>query len=546
MKNWQLTSVLLVLQCIGMMGVVEADSPVQEEAWVELFDGKTLKGWKPVVENSAFRVRDGMILAGGTDMNHLFYEGPVQGGQFQNFDLILEAKTTAGSNSGVFFHTEPQEGFLLKGYEAQINATHKDKRKSGSLLDVEHLSTAPAADDQWFELQITVTGKRIQIKVDGQTTVDYTQPIHPERTERRKQRVLSSGQIALQAHDPDSLVYFRNIRIRPLPDSDSQTSLVVGNRLPEEGGPENPQPSPLHSPFGIDFDSRGNMVIVELEGGRVHRLDTAGTLSQLAGDGSEGYTGDGGPASKAIFNGMHNVAITPKDDIYIADSWNHCIRKIDGKTGRIETFAGTGQAGYSGDGGPAREAAFDFLMCITLNSAGDQLYVADLKNLRIRAIDLNTGLIRLVAGNGQKGVPRDGDRATESPLVDPRAVTVDSQNNVYILERGGHALRRVSKDGLIETVAGTGVSGFVDGAALQSQLNSPKHVCVDLQDNVYIADDQNRAIRKFDPEKKTISTVLGRGLGTPWVQLKRPHGVCIEDGKLYVVDSGNNRILRVE
>jgi sugar lactone lactonase YvrE len=288
------------------------------------------------------------------------------------------------------------------------------------------------------------------------------------------------------------------------------------------------------------------MVIVELEGGRIHQRDTAGNLSLIAGDGTKNYTGDGGPASKATFNGMHNVAITPNNDIYIADSWNHCIRKIDGNTGMISTIAGTGEAGYSGDGGPAKQATFDFVMCVTLDSTNDQLFVADLNNRRIRAVDLKTGTVRHIAGNGEKGVPQDGAQATDSPLVDPRAVAVDSRNQVYILERGGHALRVVTPDGKIKTVAGTGKKGHKDGPALKSQLNSPKHLCVDADDNVFIADDQNRAIRKYDPENLSLATVLGRGIGTPPVQLKHPHGVCIEKGKLYVVDMGNDRILRVD
>ena len=154
--------------------------------------------------------------------------------------------------------------------------------------------------------------------------------------------------------------------------SEPNVSLVVGNLLPAEGGPADAV-SPLKSPFGVDFDSQGNMLIVELEGGRVHRLSPEGELTTIAGDGSKSYQGDGGPAAKATFNGMHNVAVTPNGDIYIADSWNHCIRKIDGKSGTISTFAGTGEAGFSGDGGPADKAKFDFIMCISLNTTNDAI-----------------------------------------------------------------------------------------------------------------------------------------------------------------------------
>ena len=318
----------------------------------------------------------------------------------------------------------------------------------------------------------------------------------------------------------------------------SQVSVLVGSQSAVK-------PSPLIRPFGIDFDAHNNLFIVELEGGRVHQLTPSGHLTLIAGDGSQGYQGDGGLASQATFNGMHNVAVTPEGDIYISDSWNHCIRKIDAQTEVISTIAGTGQPGYSGDSGPATQATFNYIMCITLNSTNDKLYVADLKNYRIRLVDLKEGWVRTVAGNGRKGIPQDGSSAVDSPLIDPRAVAVDSKNHIYILERGGHSLRVVNRKGKIQTVAGTGQKGFRDGPALQAQFNSPKHIGIDAEDNVFIADDQNHAVRKFNAGSGMVTTVLGRGRGSPEIQLKQPHGVCVENGMLYVVDSGNNRILRV-
>jgi hypothetical protein len=289
------------------------------------------------------------------------------------------------------------------------------------------------------------------------------------------------------------------------------------------------------------------MYIVELSGGRVHKLDVAGKLTTIAGDGSKSYTGDGGPAKEATFNGMHNVAVTPAGDLYIADSWNHCVRKIDGKTEIVTTIAGTGKPGFSGDGGPASKATFNFLMCVSLNSTHDKLYLADLKNLRIRMIDLKTGIVNTVAGNGKKGIPTDGSRATDSPLVDPRAVAVDSKNNVYILERSGHALRRVTPDGEIRTVAGTGKAGAADRVALKAGLNSPKHVAIDLDDNVTIADDQNKRVRLYDASEATLTSILGSGVKKPKRGLLRPHGVCVhQDGSIYIVDTGHHRILRLK
>ena len=236
--------------------------------------------------------------------------------------------------------------------------------------------------------------------------------------------------------------------------NESKVTLIDGSWNPGEGGSVTTQPHPLNRPFGVDFDSKGRMWIVELEGGRVHR-SANGVRKQVGGDGSKSYRGDGGSLGQATFNGMHNLAIEPDDSVYIADSWNHCIRRIDAK-GHITTYAGSGKAGFSGDDGTAAKAQFNYIMCITLNPSGEKLHVADLKNRRIREIDLKSDKVLTIAGNGQRGIPKDGAKATEAPLVDPRAVCSDTAGNVYVLERGGHALRVVRPDGRIYTVAGNG------------------------------------------------------------------------------------------
>lgn len=341
-----------------------------------------------------------------------------------------------------------------------------------------------------------------------------------------------------------------------LSSSGAEVGFVVGGYMESEGGTWAESESPLKNPFGVDFDSQGNMYVVELAGGRVHRIDIEGNLARIAGDGSESYRGDGGPASAATFNGMHNCAVTRDDHLLIADSWNHCVRRIDLGSGTIDTIVGTGAEGFSGDGGPARDATFNFLMCISLNRAKTTLHIIDLKNRRVRDVDLLSGKVTTVAGNGKQGVPENGALATQSPLVDPRAVASDSKGNLYILERGGNALRVVRPDGTIHTVAGTGQQGRSDGPALQATFGSPKHLCTDDDDNVYIADDLNGAIRKYDPETGRVETILGQGtggqgtggqrMGDSRIRLLHPHGVCFHNGTLYVVDSGNHRILSVK
>jgi sugar lactone lactonase YvrE len=326
----------------------------------------------------------------------------------------------------------------------------------------------------------------------------------------------------------------------------SKVEFIVGDLLVSEGGQWDSAKSPLKSPFGVAFNSDGEMWIVELEGGRVHKLESSGKLHHAGGDGSASYKGDGGQLADATFNGMHNCDTLPNGDLLIGDSWNHCIRNVDAKSGVVTTIAGNGRKGFSGDGGLATDATFDFVMCITLSPDKNVIHVADLNNRRIRAVDLKSGLVSTIAGNGKKGVPTNGASAFDSPLVDPRAVVQDSKQNIWILERGGHALRVVRPDGTIHTTAGTGVRGFVDGPGLQAQFGSPKHLCLDNADNIYIADDENGAIRRVDAKTGEVTTILGKGHGDARIRLSHPHGVTWHDGFLYVVDMSNNRILRMK
>jgi hypothetical protein len=187
----------------------------------------------------------------------------------------------------------------------------------------------------------------------------------------------------------------------------------------------------LIEPFGVAFDRQGNWYICEYKGQRVTKVDTKGIITLFAG-------GEGGPLK---FNDPHGLVISKDQQMYIADTLNHRAVKIDLKTGRDATVAGAGQAGYSGDGGPAINATFNQLYAVDINRAGDKLYITDLRNRRIRLLEVRSGVVTTIAGNGQEGVPADGAVAVNSPLVDPRAAAVDSKGNVYILERRGAYLR---------------------------------------------------------------------------------------------------------
>jgi hypothetical protein len=203
----------------GILYLLFAASAMAEDAhWQSLFNGKSLDGWDAVDLGECFKVQDGAIVAGGGPLARLSYIGPVNRHDFRNFELKIEVLTKPGSNGGIFFHTGPQKQFLKKGYEAQVCNSCGDNRKTGSLLVIEDRSASPVKDDEWFEYHIIVSGQRIILKVNGQTTVDYTEPPKPIRLETWEHRILSHGLIALQAHDANSTVFYRNIRIKVLPD----------------------------------------------------------------------------------------------------------------------------------------------------------------------------------------------------------------------------------------------------------------------------------------------------------------------------------------
>jgi type 1 glutamine amidotransferase/DNA-binding beta-propeller fold protein YncE len=310
----------------------------------------------------------------------------------------------------------------------------------------------------------------------------------------------------------------------------------------------------LHEPFGVDFDARGRAYIVQMTGNRVSVLDENGTLSVLAGTGEKGAPADSAPGAQALFNGPHHLLVGPDGALYVADTFNNCVRRIDLATGVVTRFAGTGAKGFGGDFGPARDAVFDGVFNIAFRQ--NVLYVADLGNRRVRAIDLKTGIVKTVAGNGTKGVPKDGGNALDEPLVDPRAIAIDSWGNLYICERSGHALRVVS-GGRIRTVAGTGERGYSGdgGKANVARLDGPKHVYAEASGDVLITDTENHAIRRYSPVDGTIRHVAGTGKagagGVPGPaassELNRPHGAHVHPrtGEIYVSDSANDRVTRI-
>ena len=324
------------------------------------------------------------------------------------------------------------------------------------------------------------------------------------------------------------------------------------------GGPDGTETTKakLIQPFGVDFAPSGTYIVEMAKGERLRKLDDKGNLVTLAGsEGVKGKDGDGGDGAKATFNGMHSLAVGPDGCVYLADTWNNRVRKYDPAAGTVTAFAGTGDKGFAGDGGPAKDAKFGGVFCVSFDPGRENLYITDLDNRRIRKVELKTGVVATVAGSGAKGVPKDGEDAAKQPLVDPRAHAVDKDGNLWILERGGHALRVVDAKGHIRTVAGTGKAGMGTGKALEAAMNGPKHLSIDRDGTVLIADTENHRIVRYDPKAETITAVAGTGKkgsggigGDPLkAEFNQPHGVIAhpKTGEIYISDAANGRVLKI-
>ena len=316
----------------------------------------------------------------------------------------------------------------------------------------------------------------------------------------------------------------------------------------------------LREPFSLAFDAHGDAYGVEFQpANRIFKLH-AGRIDYVSGvrwDSAPKGKLPPAPAKRldlapAVYDGMHDIAVGPDGSIYAADSFQHRIIRLDPKTHAATVFAGTGKAGFSGDGGPADQAQLNIPMCGVIDPSGRSMVIADLVNQRVRRIDLATKVITTIAGNGQKGLPKDGDEALAAPMGDARAACVARDGTLYVLLRGGNALAAV-KDGKVTVVVNkAGKPGpATDGPAATATMRGPKYVTMDAKGNVLILDTENHCLRLFDPAKQTIRTIAGNGkkgsaVGTDWAstQLNRPHGARIgPDGRLYITDTENNRIL---
>jgi DNA-binding beta-propeller fold protein YncE len=312
----------------------------------------------------------------------------------------------------------------------------------------------------------------------------------------------------------------------------------------------------INNPYGLSTGPGGALYFCEIGNHRVRRLDLkSGIISTVAGSGQKGYSGDGGPALSAAMNEPYELLFDKSGNLFVAEMQNHVVRRIDAKTHVITTVAGTGAAGFGGDGGPATAAQLRQPHSIAFDAQG-RLLICDIGNHRVRRVDLAAGKIETWLGNGERKPTPDGAPITGTPINGPRAITLAPDGNLYLVLREGNAVYRVDpKAGKFDHVAGTGTSGYEGdgGPAKDAKLSGPKGISF-ARGFIYLADTESHTIRRIHLKTGLITTIAGagqRGDGPDGDALKcklaRPHGVFVSaTGTIYISDSENHRIRMIK
>jgi streptogramin lyase len=331
------------------------------------------------------------------------------------------------------------------------------------------------------------------------------------------------------------------------------TATLAGNGAADYSGDNGPAANAqLANPYGLVRGPDGALYICEVDNHVIRRVAPDGTTSTFAGNGRRGYAGDGGPALQASLNEPYEVRFDKSGNLLWVEMKNHLVRKMDAKLKSISTVAGTGQPGFSGDGGPATNAQLNQPHSIQLDAEG-HLFICDIANHRIRRVDARTGVISTFAGTGGKAATPDGAPIRGTPLFGPRAIDFDRNGDLWLALREGNAVYKFDqKTGVIRHMAGTGKKGFTGngGPAKEAMLSGPKGLSIGLDGNVYLADTESHSIRMIDVRRGTLELIAGtgeRGDGPDGdalqCRMNRPHGVFVDaDGSVLVGDSEAHRV----
>ena len=312
---------------------------------------------------------------------------------------------------------------------------------------------------------------------------------------------------------------------------------------------------PLLLPSAVAFDAQGNLYVAETSNHVIRKIDRSGNLTTVAGTGTQGFGGDGGLAIAAQLDSPQGLAVDANQNLYIADTHNHRIRKLSLVTGIIATIAGTGTPGFAGDNALATAAQLNLPTALALDS-NQNLYLADTANHRVRKIAAATGQITTVAGDGVQGFAGDSGPATAASIDSPTGIAVDAAGNLYLADTHNQRIRRIDTAGIITTLAGTGVEAFSgdNAAASHAALALPHGLTLDAAGNLYLADTANHRIRRIDAVTSQITTVAGEGTQAfsgdngpaTAASLNSPRAVvATPNAPLVVADTGNQRIRQV-
>src|SRR5262245_54240617 len=308
----------------------------------------------------------------------------------------------------------------------------------------------------------------------------------------------------------------------------------------------------VNNPYGMAIGPDGALYFCDLDNQRVRRLDLkTRQVTTIAGNGTRGYSGDGGPATEASLNMPHELAFDRAGNIYVAERDNHVIRRIDRRTGLISTAAGVGKPGFAGDGGPGAQAQLRQPHSVIVDRDGS-LLICDIGNQRIRRLDPGTGIINTYAGTGEAKPTPDGAPVNGTPLTGPRTLALAANGDLYLALREGNAILRIDrKTQTLHRIAGTGKQGYTGdgGPALEATLGGPKGLTLDGDRVLYAADTENHAVRRIDLKSRVITTLIGTGQrgdgpepNPADCKMSRPHGVLFARGTLYVSDSEAHRV----
>jgi len=402
----------------------------------------------------------------------------------------------------------------------------------------------------------TLNHRILRVEIDGSITKiagTGTPGFSGDGGEATSAQLQAPGAVAVDGIGRVFIADTQNARIR-LIDLDGSISTIAGTGVggySGEGGPASL--AQIANPNGVAVDGLGRVLIADTDNNRIRRIDIDGTISTIAGTGIADYTGDGGLGTSAALNGPFGVAVDASGRVLVADTGNSAIRRIDAAD-IITTIAGTGNSGYSGDGGAATSADLSFPVAVASEPSGGVL-ILDTLNQRIRRVT-TTGTIATVAGDGTAGFGGDGGAATAAQVQNPKGLAVDAQGAITVADTSNERIRHIDAAGMIATVAGNGTFGFGGdgGKATAAQLANPFSVAFDTQGRIYIADTFNQRIRRVELDG-TITTVAGTGLfgfsgdGGPATaaQLADPDGVAVDaQGRIFIADTYNHRIRRVD